>query len=93
MLTKENMMQLGNDTLREYMRDISHIPLVNRDEERELAMGIQSGSTTAQAKLISANLRLVVKIAHDFKGMGLSLQDLVSEGNRRLSGPAVGRRS
>ena len=74
-------MYWGNDTLKEYMRDISHIPLVNREEERELAYHIKQGNHTAKPRLISANLRLVVKIAHDFKGIGLSLQDLVSEGN------------
>jgi RNA polymerase primary sigma factor len=63
------------------MDDIGHIPLVNKDEEVALAALIKQGDAPAREKLIRANLRLVVKIAHDFKNMGLPLQDLVSEGN------------
>ncbi len=70
-----------NDTMKEYMRDIGQIPLITREEEAELADRIKNGDETAREKLISSNLRLVVKIAHDFKGMGLPLQDLVAEGN------------
>ena len=74
-------MYWGNDTLRGYMREISQIPLVTQDEERELANHIKAGNAVAKSRLIGANLRLVVKIAHDFRSRGLPLQDLVSEGN------------
>jgi RNA polymerase primary sigma factor len=70
-----------HDAMKCYMDDIGHIPLVTREEECILAKLIQSGDMEAREKLIRANLRLVVKIAHDFKGIGLPLQDLVSEGN------------
>ncbi len=70
-----------HDSMRDYMRDINRIPLVTREEEVELGRRIQQGDEEAKEKLIKANLRLVVKIAHDFKGMGLPLQDLVAEGN------------
>jgi len=70
-----------HDAMKCYMDDIGHIPLVNKDEEVVLAGLIKAGDMQAREKLIRANLRLVVKIAHDFKGMGLPLQDLVSEGN------------
>lgn len=69
------------DAMKFYMRDIAQIPLVDPDEEVRLARLIQDGDIEAREKLIRANLRLVVKIAHDFRGMGLPLQDLVSEGN------------
>lgn len=69
------------DTMKVYMQDIGHIPLVTKEEEVELAAQISQGSEEARAKLIRSNLRLVVKIAHDFKGLGLPLLDLISEGN------------
>lgn len=64
-----------------YMQDIERFPLIGLDEEAELAKGISEGSQAAMSKLIESNLRLVVKIAHDFKGLGLPLLDLISEGN------------
>ncbi len=70
-----------NDTMKVYMQDIGHFPLVNKQEEIELAAQIKGGSEEARTKLIRSNLRLVVKIAHDFKGYGLPLCDLISEGN------------
>ncbi len=70
-----------NDTMKVYMSDIGHIPLIKRSEEVTLAAEIAQGSEEARAKLIKSNLRLVVKIAHDFKGLGLPLLDLISEGN------------
>ena len=70
-----------NDTMKAYMREIGQIPLVTREEEVDLAAKIAAGSEEARAKLISSNLRLVVKIAHDFKSLGLPLLDLISEGN------------
>ena len=70
-----------SDCMKFYMRDINNIPLINTKEEVELAKLIKEGCLEAKYKLITSNLRLVVKIAHDFKGFGLPLQDLVAEGN------------
>ena len=70
-----------SDSMKFYMRDINNIPLINTKEEVELAKLIKKGNQKAKYKLITSNLRLVVKIAHDFKGLGLPLQDLVAEGN------------
>lgn len=68
-----------------YMGDIARIPLINKNEECKLAEDIHGDDIDkrekARKKLIESNLRLVVKIAHDFKGFGLPLADLVSEGN------------
>lgn len=61
--------------------NISKYPLVTPAEECVLAKKIASGDPEARTKLIRSNLRLVVKIAHDFKGLGLPLLDLISEGN------------
>ncbi|MDX9979047.1 MAG: RNA polymerase sigma factor RpoD/SigA [Lentisphaeria bacterium] len=70
-----------NDTMHLYMQNIGQYPLVTPKEEVELAARIAAGDEAARAKLIRSNLRLVVKIAHDFKGLGLPLVDLISEGN------------
>lgn len=74
-----------NDTMKVYMGEIARIPLVNKKEEAELADAIhgcdEDRHEDARSTLIKANLRLVVKIAHDFKGLGLPLLDLISEGN------------
>ncbi len=74
-----------NDTMKVYMGEIARIPLVNKKEEAELADAIHGNDDDrhddARSTLIKANLRLVVKIAHDFKGLGLPLLDLISEGN------------
>ena len=74
-----------NDTMKVYMHDIGQISLVSKDQEVVLAAQIHGGDhdmhDEARATLIEANLRLVVKIAHDFKGLGLPLLDLISEGN------------
>jgi len=74
-----------NDTMKVYMGEIAQIPLVNKKEEADLADEIHSTDPErheiARTTLIKANLRLVVKIAHDFKGLGLPLLDLISEGN------------
>ena len=70
-----------NDTMKLYMQNIGRYSLVTPLEEVHLAGRIASGDDEARDKLIRSNLRLVVKIAHDFKGLGLPLLDLISEGN------------
>ena len=70
-----------NDTMKLYMQNIGKYPLVTPKEEVELAAKIAEGDADARSMLIRSNLRLVVKIAHDFKGLGLPLLDLISEGN------------
>ena len=73
------------ELMESYMGDISKIPLIDRNEERVLAEAIHGKDLKEKQrainKLVESNLRLVVKIAHDFKGFGLPLADLVSEGN------------
>jgi len=64
-----------------YLREISQVPLLTPAEEVKLATQIKRGNKRAREKMITANLRLVVKIAHDFSTFGLPLLDLISEGN------------
>src|SRR5215204_1440084 len=64
-----------------YLREIGQTPLLTIQEEIDLAAKIKRGNKEARAKMIKANLRLVVKIAHDYGNLGLPLLDLVSEGN------------
>src|ERR1700680_4317407 len=64
-----------------YLREIMETPLLTPQEEIELAARIKSGDQKARALMIKANLRLVVKIAHDYANFGLPLLDLISEGN------------
>src|SRR5579859_5021597 len=70
-----------SDSLRLYLREISRIPLLSATRESSLAERAESGDKTARNQLIEANLRLVVSIAKKYVGQGLSLEDLIGEGN------------
>ncbi|HEY8903803.1 MAG TPA: RNA polymerase sigma factor RpoD/SigA [Chthoniobacterales bacterium] len=64
-----------------YLREIARFPLLTPEEEVKLARKIKRGDAQARAHMVRANLRLVVKIARDYQGLGLPLLDLISEGN------------
>jgi RNA polymerase primary sigma factor len=67
-----------------YLHDINDTPLLSPDEERELAERVAMGDVRAREHMVKANLRLVVNIARGYLGKGLSLEDLIEEGNLGL---------
>ncbi len=69
------------DPVRQYLRDIGKVTLLKAEEEVELAKKAEKGDKRGRDKLISANLRLVVSIAKKYVGRGMSLLDLIEEGN------------
>jgi RNA polymerase primary sigma factor len=71
----------SDSSMKIYLREIAKTPLLTVQEENDLAERIRNGDEKAREQMIKANLRLVVKIAHDYSGYGLSLSDLISEGN------------
>src|SRR5215475_5837526 len=71
----------GLTAIKLFLRDIGQVKLLTPKEEIELAARIKKGDKKAREQMIKANLRLVVKIARDYEGIGLPLLDLISEGN------------
>ncbi|MGB8348085.1 MAG: sigma-70 family RNA polymerase sigma factor [Ktedonobacteraceae bacterium] len=70
-----------SDSLRLYLREISRYPLLTARREVTLAERAEQGDKEARNQLIEANLRLVVSIAKKYVGQGLTLEDLIGEGN------------
>jgi len=75
---------ISDDSVRMYLREIGRISLLTAQDEIRLAKRIEAGDETAKKKLAEANLRLVVSIAKKYIGRGLSLLDLIQEGNTGL---------
>jgi RNA polymerase primary sigma factor len=75
---------LSTDPVRTYLRGIGKVSLLRREEELALAKRAELGDAEAKRRLIEANLRLVVSVAKHYGGRGLSLLDLIQEGNLGL---------
>ena len=73
-----------DDPVKIYLREIGRKPLLNPNEEQELALRIKEGDEKAKLRLTEANLRLVVSIAKRYVGRGMYLLDLIQEGNLGL---------
>jgi len=74
-------MSENDSTYRAYLRSISKEPLLTREEENQLATRIHRGDQAAVDQMVRSNLRLVVKIARNYAGLGVPLMDLIAEGN------------
>lgn len=73
-----------DDSVRMYLKEIGRVPLLTSEEEIDLAKRIEMGDSEAKQRLAEANLRLVVSIARRYVGRGMSLLDLIQEGNMGL---------
>ena len=76
--------EASDDSVRLYLREIGKIPLLNAEEELELAQKVVAGDKKAKDKMAEANMRLVVSIAKRYSGRGLDFLDLIQEGNTGL---------
>ncbi|ADC91230.1 RNA polymerase sigma factor RpoD [Mageeibacillus indolicus UPII9-5] len=73
-----------DDPVRMYLKEIGKVPLLNAEEEKDLARAMKEGSQEAKDRLCEANLRLVVSIAKRYVGRGMQFLDLIQEGNLGL---------
>ncbi len=71
----------NSDSVDKYLRDVSKIEMITPEEEVELSNRIKKGDVKALEKLVNANLRFVISVAKQYQNQGLSLPDLISEGN------------
>ena len=74
----------ADNSMKLYFKEMSAIDLISAEKELELAERIAHGDIEARNELVSANLRLVVSLAKRYQGCGMSLQDLIQEGNLGL---------
>ncbi|HWR21379.1 MAG TPA: RNA polymerase sigma factor RpoD/SigA [Verrucomicrobiae bacterium] len=72
---------VSDDALGAYLKRIAQVPLLKKEEELLLGKAAQRGDEAALKQLVEANLRFVVKVALRYRGYGLSLSDLINEGN------------
>ena len=68
-------------SLEKYLQEIGKVPLLTAEEEVQLIRAVKNGDKTALDKIVKANLRFVVSVAKQYQGQGLSLPDLINEGN------------
>jgi RNA polymerase primary sigma factor len=71
----------SHDPLSQYMREIGKIKLLSKEEEVKLAEAIKQGDPKAVQEMVRRNLKYVVTVANKYRGFGMSLQDLIEEGN------------
>lgn len=79
---KGTLLPAHTTSLQRYMAEISNYPVLSREEEYELAMKYKNdGDLDAARKLVSSNLKFVVKVANEYKNYGLNTMDIIQEGN------------
>jgi RNA polymerase primary sigma factor len=79
--TSIRKISVESESLDQYLREISAYPLIDREREAELAREIRVGDPTALETLVRSNLRFVVSVAKRYQNQGVSLADLINEGN------------
>jgi RNA polymerase primary sigma factor len=72
------------ERVRRYLDDAAREPLLSRPEEQQLALSLQRGDTEARQRFVRANMRLVVSVARQSRGRGLSLAELIAAGHSGL---------
>ncbi len=77
-------LNIDEKSLEIYLKEISELPLLSQEEERELILRAKAGDKEAREKLIYSHLRFVVSIAQKYQGYGVPLGDLINEGNMGL---------
>lgn len=78
------MQENDRNSLDRYIEEICREQVLTADEERDLSLRIARGDSKAAEKLVTANLRFVISIANKYRGRGVAVEDLVSEGNIAL---------
>src|SRR5258706_6244381 len=81
LLITNSITNRGSESLDRYLLEIGKIEIISAEEEVRLAILIKKGNQAAKDRLIKANLRFVVSVAKKYQGQGLSLPDLINEGN------------
>ena len=81
MLDNQVLEHTGDETMRQYLREIREYPRLTPQQERDLAMGCAKGEGDAIRQMVNANLRLVVSVAKEYAGRGVPLLDLIQEGS------------
>ena len=79
--SQETIFKMEDSGLNKYLDEIGRESLLSAEEERALSERIRQGEERALNRLVEANLRFVVSVANQYKGKGLPMEDLVSEGN------------
>jgi len=80
-MNKEKQVKTQESNLSIYFNEINKIQMLSREEEKENAEKAAKGCKTSREKLVNANLRFVVSVAKKYQGLGMPLEDLISEGN------------
>ena len=80
-LDREEVVSAGEDDMRQFLREIRQFPLLDPQQERELAKRCAQGDEDAIRQMVNSNLRLVVSMAREYAGRGVPLLDLIQEGS------------
>jgi len=80
LIRREDVVLEGLDSVDLLLREASRYPLLNKEQEVELAQRVERGDLEAKARMVNANVRLVVSLARRYQGQGLSLGDTIQEG-------------